>query len=230
MSAVRGEAQSERPSTFGETALQYEAVGYAPVPIPFGKQTPAALTHAQWIRYRIQPEYDLKRFGDQGVGILCSRRDYDVRPTGPAPDSRATFVAGLQVNVRNSILANEIDSLVTCRHGVGPCRVASDGSIFRPFSLARGVLTRTARTRPFYLAADKWKSYYFKPHDAALLFYEAVFVASGLDAAGVPYRWTNGDLLTVPHAALPSISSNEGDALLAEIEKLLESRGARQWI
>jgi hypothetical protein len=221
------------PPTFAD-ASRYIADGYAPVPVRFGKSRP---TIGPWLNYRFNPSHaDALRYGNEGVGLICA----SMPVTGGVGLNTvaATWLAAISIDVRDKKLAAEIDALVLKRlrwrdsvTGVSPVRVSSsDSTTLRPFALAPDATPfSTRRTHPYYLPGDKPRSYEFRPHHVEILSRGSMFVASGLDSAGVPFTWRNGDLTAVPRSQLPIMDGAATDSIIEEIEALLETRG-KQWL
>lgn len=236
MSAVAKRSATSEPVTYSN-AGKFIAMGYAPIPVAFGHSMPRI---GGWSTY-VHSDSHMKRHAADGVGIMCAQMPSPVLGVGAAA---LTHVAALEIDVRDKTLAAELERVIL-KHlvfrdgatGASPVRVNStDLSTLRPFALTTHPYSRR-KTREYYLQGDKHTRFDYKPHKAELHMRGGVFLASGLDAAGKPFTWRNGDLTSVHHDALPILDGtpsmgkfvSTADLLMQELEAVFEAR-AKQWL
>ncbi len=117
-------------------------------------------------------------------------------------------------------LVAAVDAAITSRLGASPARVSSDGTRLRIFRGSGHDVLRAAQHHlsprgPFVAGSS------VRVHFASA---GSVVVVSGLDSAGQPYKWENGDPLTVARDALPEIGQTMVESwLLRDIEAALQS-------
>jgi hypothetical protein len=226
------------PVTFSQ-AERFHANGYEPCPMYFGDANP----HGPWgVSYHYRPDY-ARMYPDHAVAILT-----DVRPVmgAIAADAcKSRWLAALRMQVfGDKGLAKAVDELVNSR------LTWRDGVDTR-LSPVRLDNTTRSTLRVFALSDREYQSFepphmrwsYVMPNDPPkerryLVDYRANKAewisavgcfAYSADTEGRPYEWTDGGLLAVPRSALPVITADDARALLADIEKLMASRG-EPWI
>jgi hypothetical protein len=191
---------------FGKAAPPLVANSYEPVPLYFGQKNPSV---SDWVRYLLR-EGDTERYAEHGVGILCGT------------------VIGLDNDVREPTLAQQIDDLTVRMFGECPCRIG-----LAPKKL-RVVRTNTPfaklRTLGYVMPGDDPSAPKYKPHRVEILVKGAHFVAYNKHPdTGQPYVWNgSGDPLTVPVDQLPLITEAQAQEYIAECGTLLAAfPGAR---
>ena len=104
---------------FGEIAARLVENGYEPLPLYFGEKRPCA--GEGWSNYRFA-ERDLKRFAKAGTGILCGK------------------VIGLDIDVRDAALAEQLEAIAEEMFGSAPRRIGQPPKVLhilqaeRPFA------------------------------------------------------------------------------------------------
>lgn len=161
---------------------------------------------------------------EQGVAVLATETDYGRLFHGAissTPGRNETWLATVELKIKRADIATALDAIFA-RHTAGarcPVRVASDGSTLRVFRWPQGVFAPVEFLRSAGTVGEFVRDGMVRMRIAVP---EAIQL-SGLDEAGKPYTWRDGDLLTVRRDDLPELDSNKAAWIARDIEKLLES-------
>lgn len=185
---------------FRDTAAALAANGYRPVPIKPGSKAPIP---DDWTHYVYRPG-DEDRFGDAGAGVLGG----EVVPT--------------DIDVRNSVLAKQIEEMAVAAFGPAPRRIGSAPKValfYRtdtPFRKLRSVFVR--------LPGDAIGA---KPHGVEILGVGQQIVVYGIHPeTRRDYTWEGiGDLLETPVAQLGTVSEADCYNFLQRVNALLLEHG-----
>lgn len=177
--------------------------GYSPRPVAWGKDT-----------------------DEQGVAALTTEMDYGRlfhSAMSSTPGRSETWLATIELKAKRADIATALDAIFA-RHMEGascPVRVASDGSTLRVFRWPQGVFNPVEFMRSAGAVGE------FVPNGMVTMRIAVPesIVLSGLDGAGRPYSWRDGDLLSVKRDYLPELNSGKVAWIVRDIEKLLESSG-----
>ncbi len=187
--------------TFGTAAPKLAENGYQPVPIHWRKKNPCA--GKEWQNY-VFAESDCSRFRDAGTGLLCGK------------------IIGVDIDVRDARLSQEIERLAEEMLGPAPRRIGQAPKVLRVYQ-ADAPFSKHS-TRGYRLPGDAPDD---KSHRVEVLAKGQQFVAYNIhEKTGEPYAWNGfGDPLTVPIGLLPSVSEEKTVEFLRRAEELLGEYG-----
>ena len=187
---------------FGTAAPKLAENGYQPVPIHWRKKNPCA--GKEWQNY-VFAESDCSRFSDAGTGLLCGK------------------IIGVDIDVRDARLSQEIEKLAEELLGPAPRRIGQAPKVLRVYQ-ADAPFSKRA-TRGYRLPGDAPDD---KSHRVEVLAKGQQFVAYNIhEKTGEPYVWNGfGDPLTVPIGLLPSVSEAQTIEFLRRAEELLGEYGS----
>jgi putative DNA primase/helicase len=186
---------------FGTVAQRLIDNGYYPLPIRPRSKVPAI---GGWLDYRLSPD-DLTRHHGAGVGLLCGK------------------VVGVDIDVRDEALANEIERLAERMLGPAPRRIGRAPKVLRMYRADGEPFTKLV-TPGYRLPDDDPEA---KPHRVEVLATGQQFVAEGIHPeTEKPYRWNGaGSPLTVPVAKLTAVTQQQLQSFLAAAEAVLGRSG-----
>jgi Protein of unknown function (DUF3987)/Primase C terminal 2 (PriCT-2)/Bifunctional DNA primase/polymerase, N-terminal len=186
---------------FADLAVKLVENGYQPLPLHFGRKNPCAGDGWQHYEFR---EADLKRFSTAGTGILCGK------------------VIGLDIDVRDAVLAAQVEAIAEEMFGPAPRRVGQPPKVLRVLQ-AEAPFAKLA-TRGYKLPGDRPED---KAHRVEILATGQQFVAYNKHPdTGRPYAWNGGgEPLSTPIGLLPVISASRAREFIASAEQLLAQHG-----
>jgi hypothetical protein len=165
--------------------------------LPWGAQEPTA---RNWHRRRFADDDGSL---DDGVGVLTSL------PTRPGTPE--TWLAAVSINSK----LPEIEELIVAKYGDGPVRVAADGTKLRVFraDFPFGTISLSGLLKDgagCFVPGSRTEVHIGSNN--------GIIVLSGTDAG----KWTNGNLLTVKRDELPPLIQGTAQALLDDVERLMQ--------
>lgn len=192
---------------YGEDVLEtLRARGYEACAVPWGEQLPAT---DDWKRGM----HDLipNKSPRAGVGIVTA-----APATAWNRNRSDTWIATL--TLRTAV--RELSQFVAAQLGKCPVRESSDGTLVF-------MLRQDGRNTwpPVEFSGSLKDGYIDVAGTRSAIRIESrnsVLVVSGLDAAKKPYRWRNGDPLSVPRAELPTMNDSRARNLVTEMQRLIE--------
>src|SRR5215469_933275 len=197
----------------------YADAGYAPVPLRHGRLAVAGIfANASW---RFTHGADA-RFADCDVGLLCSARPLSGATGGATLRAvMSTWVAGVRWETSDRKLSAEFAAIVERVVGPGPMRIEGAESlrvlrVDKPLRVMR-------RLPPQYLPKEQHTALDYQPHR-----FEVLSAATFLSVSGG--RWVNGSLPDVRREQLPTLTAEQADRIVSQVEALFNTRGARPWI
>lgn len=181
--------------------------GYEVCAVPWGAQLPDS---DDWKRGLTGAQFD-RPAPEHGVGIVTA-----APPMKWSQHSHETWIATL--TLRTGL--RELKDLVASQLGKCPVRESSDGTLI--FMLRQDgrytwpPVEFTGSLKDGYIDITGTRS------TLRVESRNSVLVVTGLDAAKKPYRWRNGDPLSVPRAELPVMNDNRARNLVRDVQRLME--------
>jgi hypothetical protein len=195
----------------------YAAAGYSPVPCRNGRPRVGGFHGGAW---RYHEGLD-ERYKGHDVGLLCA-----ARPLGGASGSAtlgavaSTWIAGVRVVCPHKKLRSELAAIIQRVAGTAPCRADGDELLF-VFKCERPFYTR--RLAPVTLPGDKPTSLAYVPTRVEVLSAGAFCVVSG-------GRWVGGTLPETKRDDLPTLTREQADTILLDVEGIFKQREAKPWL
>jgi hypothetical protein len=197
----------------------YNEAGYAPVPLRGGRPAVAGIfaNNPSW-RYTHGED---ARFTDCTVGVLCSARPLS-GASGPATLAAcsSTWVAGIRWETTDQKLSAELAALVERAAGKGPTRIEGAETL-RVFKVDQPFIAR--RLPPRYFPKERHTTLSYRPHRFEVLSVGAFCIVSG-------GKWTGGALPEVHRDQLPTLTRDQADGIMSEVERLFAAKGALPWL
>jgi P4 family phage/plasmid primase-like protien len=192
------------PQPFQQRAAALVTRGYQIIPIPHGSKRPAL---AGWQKLVSTPEmvraWASNGYADGNIGVLT--RD----------------TPGVDLDILDDAFAREMEVFVTSLVGDAPVRV---GKAPKRLLLYCTDTPFTKRSSPFFVDGAGLK------HRVEILADGQQFVAYGTHPdTGQPYEWISfeGEPVDLDPAALPTLSAEQADQIVAEFSRRAQARG---WI
>jgi hypothetical protein len=191
---------------------------YQPAPVLWGKNIRPALQPSAAQLYDGYPN-DEPAWAECGVGLLTNYRrpnvNFDRNPTRHG----ASWLAELEVRCKRADIMQAVDDIIVARLGQSPVRVALDGMerlylYKRQHNVEPVDFIRSAGVPGFPSVPGSMVKIRVAKQDTLLI--------SGLDADGKSFRWSRGDVLSVPRDDLPTIETYAVNSFLQAVETLLE--------